>query len=284
MTPGWERISMNDPVLLDPSERPVVTAPKVGFLFVAHRLWNWIGIPGLTLLVLAIQTWVIKRQANIMEQQTSLMSREAEIGKMQEQLAARPNIVTSIQHGSSEAGKNLLWKVENKGPYSVRDLRLRVLHFKKFINLGWQDSISSEVEVSGLLEAGHDTTVNLGSYFLPYSIKDRANKDYTSVQGAEFYVVSLLFERQIDDKRYLYIQSFHMRWPGELPQELRLDLTAVSGPVATNCTMDAYAVELAYEFYKRNPLPFPVEPYNYHYLLGMPTATCLQTGPKSMSW
>jgi hypothetical protein len=48
--------------------------------------------------------------------------------------------------------------------------------------------------------------------------------------------------------------------------------------------MDAYAVELAYEFYKRNPLPYPIEPYNYHYLLGVPTATCLSTGPKSLRW
>ena len=44
--------------------------------------------------------------------------------------------------------------------------------------------------------------------------------------------------------------------------------------------MEGYAVELAYEFYKRNPLPYPVELYNYHYLLGGPGPSCLETGPK----
>ena len=44
--------------------------------------------------------------------------------------------------------------------------------------------------------------------------------------------------------------------------------------------MEGYAVELAYEFHKRNPLPYPVELYNYHYLLGGPGPSCLETGPK----
>lgn len=276
---------MNDPLLLDPSERPIATPQKVGILLVVQSLWNWIGIPGLTLLVLIMQTWVLKRQANIMEQQTTLMSREAGIAETQRQLASRPNIATSVdEHGYSQGGKNLWWKIEDKGPYPVRRLRLRVLHFKKFASLGWHDSISSELETSDKLEAGHETTVNLADFFFPYLIKDKANHEYAAVQGAEFYVISLLFGREIDDKQYLYLQPFQALFPGELPRELRLDRTATSGPVALDCTMDAYAVELAYEFYKRNPLPYPVEPYNYHYLLGLPTATCLQAGPKSMRW
>jgi len=273
---------MSDPALFDPSGRPVITAPRAGFFHVIHWLWNWIGIPGLTLFVLALQTLVIRRQATIMEQQTSLLRRETGVAETQQKPTSRPNVATNVEH--LDAGKSILWKITNEGPYSVRDLRVRVLHFKKFIGLGWQDSISSELKISDVLEAGHVTSVNLSSFFLPYSIKDRANKDYASVLGSEFYVVSLLFEREVDDKRYLYLQPFEVLFPEEGPKELRLDLSASSGPVATHCMMDAYAVELTYEFYKRNPLPYPVEPYNYHYLLGMPTATCLQTGPKSLRW
>jgi hypothetical protein len=244
------------------------------------------GIPGLTLLILALQTCVIGRQANIMDQQTALMRRESEIAETQRELASRPNILTSFgERGlSGPDRKDLPWKIENKGPYAIRELRLRVLHFMKFVDLGWQDSVSGEGEVANVLNAGQATTVNLGRFFSPYSIKGKGGKDYAVVQGSEFYVFSLLFEREIDDKRYLYLQPFHVLWPGADPEPLRLDLTASAGPLAKSCMMDAYAVELTYEFYKRNPLPYPVEPYNYHYLLGMPIATCLQTGPKTLRW
>ena len=268
---------MSEPVLPNPPERPVVTAPKVDFFSIVHRLRNWLKTPeGLTLLVLAFQTLIIYRQANIMDQQTTLMGREAGITETQQKLASRPNVVTSLDR--------YIWKIENKGPYSVHDLRVRVLHFKKFINLGWHGQFPGEEWIFGVLEAGKATTVDLSTRFFPYSIKDRSGNDYTPVQFAEFYVAALVFKREVDDKRYLYLQPFWVRSPGDPPEMLISALTDTAGPVDRACMMDAYAVELTHEFYKRNPLPYPVEPYNYHYLLGIPAATCLQTGPNSMRW
>ncbi len=243
------------------------------------------GIPVLTFFVLIIQTWILNRQATIMKLQTDLMSRDGKIAETQQELAARPNIETSVEGPKTgDAGKNVEWKIENKGPYSVRNLRFRVLHFKKYVTLGWHDSISGEGEGAPVLAAGQNTTVNLTSDFAPYSINDKQNNEYPTVQGGEFYVISLIFERAIDDKRYMYLLPFQKLFPDQPPKELRLDRTFAAGPVATSCMMDAYAVELTYEFYKRNPLPYPVEAYNYHYLLGQPTSICLAMGPKSLRW
>ena len=131
---------MSEPVLPNPPERPVVTSPKVGFFSIVRRLWVWLGTPGLTLLVLVSQTWIIKGQLDIMKEQTALSTREAKIAETQQKLATRPNVVASLD--------GYIWKIENKGPYSIRDLRARVLYFKKFINLGWHDSISGEYPIS----------------------------------------------------------------------------------------------------------------------------------------
>ena len=247
---------MSDPSLPPPPERPRI-----------HGFWNWLTI------VLAVLTWlVLVFQAWVMSRQTKIMAQQADIIETQHKLAARPNVVTSLD--------GYIWKIENKGPYSVRDLRLRVLHFKKFLNLGWHDQISNEKGISDVLEAGQGMTVNLRESFFEYSITG-----YTPVRFAEFYVVALVFKREVDDKRYLYLQPFQVSMgPGEPPKEITSDLTSTAGPVDKACMMDAYAVELAYEFYKRNPLPYPVEPYNYHYLLGVPTTTCLQTGPQTLRW
>jgi hypothetical protein len=274
---------MNQPILLDNSGRPI---SKAGFRSLIRRIWSWCHHwTELTILVLIIQTYILYRQANIMETQTSLMSREGKIAEAQKELAARPNIEASVDGPkAAHSSESVLWNIKNDGPYAIRHLRLRVLHFKKYVGLSWQDTISGESEVAPVLEAGGGTTVNLTSDFSPYTINDKENREYPTVQGAEFYVISLIFERAIDDKRYMYLQAFQALFPGEPPHELRLDLTSVSGPVATTCTMDAYAVELTYEFFKRNPRPYPVEPYNYHYLLGQPISICLETGPKSLRW
>ena len=269
---------MGGPVLFDPSERPVTTPPG-RVLPIIRLVWNWIGIPGLTLLVLALQTLVIRRQANIMDQQSYLLKKQTEITEVQQQLASRPYIVTSMD------SSGMAWKIENRGPYNIRDVQLRVLSFKKFTRLGWRDSISSEAVVSAFLESGQTKTVDLKAFFFPsLSIRDANNNEELSVPGAEFYVISMVFERAVDDKRFLFLKPFERMLAGQTPRELQQDMTASSGPVQKSCTMDAYAIELTYEFYRRNPLPYPVEPYNYHYLLGDPDAVCLRTGPSSFGW
>lgn len=267
------------------SSKEIAPTDRKGLRRTARRAWRWVGIPGLTFLVVAFQTVIIDRQANIMEQQTSLTRREAEIAETQQELATRPWVATSVEyHGPHDASRDALWRIQNEGRYPIRDLRFRVLHFQKYVAFGWQDSISSEGKISDVLAPGHSASLNLKGYFFPYAIKDRAGHNYNLVRGSEFYVVSLTFAREVDNKRYLYLDPFHVLWPGAPPTELRPDLTASSGPVATDCTMEAYAIELAYEFYKRNPLPYPVEPYNYHYLLGGPRRSCLETGPRSLRW
>ena len=132
---------MSEPVLPNPPKRPVVHR----FWNRRGKLWNWLGNPALILVVFIIQTVVIYRQASIMDQQTSLMREEAQITETQQKLATRPNVVTSLD--------GYTWKIENKGPYSIRDLRLRVLHFKKFINLGWHGQFPGEEWIFGVLEA-----------------------------------------------------------------------------------------------------------------------------------
>jgi hypothetical protein len=50
-----------------------------------------------------------------------------------------------------------------------------------------------------------------------------------------------------------------------------------SGPSHKACSMGAYAMELTYEFYWRNPFRYPIELCSFHYLLKSPTLTWLES-------
>jgi hypothetical protein len=83
------------------------------------------------------------------------MQRDADISETQQKLADRPIIVTGIvERRLLQEGKGPLWNIENKGLYPIRDLRLRVLYFKKVVALGWQDSISGEATIAELWTRG----------------------------------------------------------------------------------------------------------------------------------
>jgi hypothetical protein len=98
----------------------------------------------------------------------------------------------------------------------------------------------------------------------------------TPVSGADFYVTEIRFQREIDDKVYLYLQPTWLSDTAPKVWIIRPELSAISAPLEKACTPEADAMELLYEFYRRNPLPNPVEMYNFHYLLGNdPGTQCL---------
>jgi hypothetical protein len=104
----------------------------------------------------------------------------------------------------------------------------------------------------------------------------------TPVPFADFFVAAIEFARGIDNKRYLYLAPL-MLYPNESkPRLLRPMITSMSGPLEKACGPDTIAIELTFEYFKRNPLPTPTELYNYQYVVGQPESLCLREGPSSL--
>ena len=103
---------------------------------------------------------------------------------------------------------------------------------------------------------------------------------WTPEPNGDFIVAALEFDRDGDSKTYIYLVPFVIF--GDEFQLIRPQITSTSGPLDRACDMDTYAVELSFEFFRRNPLPYPAELYNYHYLFGGPSSTCLTSGPLSL--
>jgi hypothetical protein len=52
----------------------------------------------------------------------------------------------------------------------------------------------------------------------------------------------------------------------------------MAGPLKSACGLEAFAIELMFLYYKHDPLPYPAELYNFHYLLGNdPGTECLNS-------
>lgn len=265
---------MESPKLIDPSGRPV-QAPSNGL----KRMLRWPGVASWTLLVLGIQALALVLQLCILDRQTTLMGKDASIAETQQELATRPNIVISQLNPSEGVPAQIPgWTIQNEGQYPVRDLRIRLLHFKKFVSLGWQANAAGDSPLLTELAAGQSHPLDLKS--MTDLAKQYDIKGFKPEQFADFIVVAIQFRRDIDDKRYLYLVPFQIL--EGLPKMIRPEFTSISGPLKTSCTMDAYAIELTFEFFRRNPIPYPVEPYNYHYLFGEPSSTCLQSGSSSL--
>jgi hypothetical protein len=131
---------------------------------------------------------------------------------------------------------------------------------KRYVTLGWHDPVSGIVPVSDVLKAGDTKETNLTDSFKPYSVNHRSGREYATVTGGELFVPALIFAREIDDKRYMYLLPFFVLFSGDRPQVVKPDLTSTAGPVTRSCSLDAYAIELAFEFHKRNPLSIPSSP------------------------
>jgi hypothetical protein len=232
------------------------------------------GVPGWTLAVLAVQALAMLIQVWILVRQTQLMRSDAVLLETQQRLATRPYVVTQVlDWGPVTADKPTRWRIENKGPYPVRDLRLRFLDFEKFMNLGWRTISTNDTLMLSVLEPGHTYDQNLQ---VIASMVKGTSGELMPVEGAHFVVIELTFEREVDDKHYLYLEPLWIPDSKTGPQPVRQWFTS-GGPLRKFCSMGAYAMELAYEFYRRNPLPYPVELYNYHYLLEPPTTKCLES-------
>jgi len=79
-------------------------------------------------------------------------------------------------------------------------------------------------------------------------------------------IMEIHFQREIDDKEYLLVQPVMLiNGDGWIVGPSQ---SATGSPLKLACGFEAYAMELMYAYYRRNPLPFPAELCNFHYLLG----------------
>jgi len=267
---------VSDPQLFDPSGR-TLPRPNPSVVSILRRP----GVAGWTLFVLGIQALALILQLRIISRQTSLMAEDAAISTIQQKLATRPQIAVA-QFGSAQgnAPRSLEWKIRNSGPYGVNDVTIKFLHFRKFVRLGYHVVATNDELILQELKAGEISPLNISATMNVLKQFDIAG--YAPVQFADFVVIALEFNRDVDGKRYLYLIPFMPSIEGDRFEMIRPQDTSSAGPLNKACQFDTYAVELAFEYFRRNPLPYPVELYNYHYLLGTPGTTCLESGPLSL--
>ncbi|MFZ0820231.1 MAG: hypothetical protein WAM91_09185 [Candidatus Acidiferrales bacterium] len=243
---------MDQPKLVDASGSPVEPSP-LGL----RKLLRWPGVAGWTLFVLGIQALALVLQLGILRRQTALMERDASITETAQKLVTRPDIIVGqIDPLEGIPSKTPGWKIENRGPYSIHDLKMRLLHFKKFVNHGWDVVATPEVPVMAELKANQISTLDLRGWTDGMKHYDIAG--LSPVDGAEFVIVALQFSRDVDEKGYLYLIPFMDSIGGDGFEMIRPQSTSTAGPLASACDLDTYAVELAFEYYRRNPSPYPV--------------------------
>lgn len=208
------------PRLVDPSGTPVETTPGL-----RERLGRP-GVTGWTLIVLGVQALALLLQLLILQRQTTLMGRDASIAETQQKLGTRPIIVVR-QINPMEGVPNQVpgWVIENNGSYPVRNLTIRLFHFKKFVGLGWHANAGSEALLLPELGAGQSHPLDLKA--LTDFVKQYDITGYTAVPFADFIVTVIGFRRDVDDKRYLYLVPFQVI--GDIPKMIRPEFTSMSG-------------------------------------------------------
>jgi hypothetical protein len=264
--------------ILDSSGEPSSPTGRERLTRVRHLVWVWLKsflkpehvLAILALFVIAGQLGLMLRQTNVMNRQTKIMDQQFRLAATQQELVTRPTVELMLGRGSEDKTP---WRLVNHGPFRIRNVSMRTLHFKKFSNLGWQDSVSSVGLLSEMLNAEGSVEIPFAKWLkrTPYDVAG-----YTPVEGADFITLEIQSRREIDDKVYLYLQPVQLI--GAMTWIIRPAMAASSGPLQKPCTPESFSTELMYEFYRRNPMQYPVELYNFHYLLGNDPATnCLKS-------
>jgi len=171
------------------------------------------------------------------------------------------------------------WKFTNKGPYKIVDILMRNIHFKKFPKSGWQVSSSSTGLMEEVLEAGKSIDIPFAAW-LKAQEKVVMLQDETPIQGTDIVIMEIHFRKELDEKEFVFVQ------PVVLLENFAWIVTpaksTTAGPLRLSCNYEAYSMELMYEYYRRNPVQFPTEIYNFHYLLGNdPGTNCLASSPRT---
>src|SRR6266850_2683977 len=189
------------PKLIDPSGHPLAaSSTSQGISQVLRKP----GVSGWTLAVLAVQALAMLLQVWILVRQTQLMRGEAALLDTQQRLATRPYIATQVlDWGPVKPDRPTRWRIENKGTYPIRDLRLRFLEFEKFANFGWRTIPTNDTPMVPVLEPGGAYDQNLQVTAAMVRGKSDA---LVPVEGTHFLVIELIFSREIDDKHFLYLE------------------------------------------------------------------------------
>jgi len=227
-----------------------------------------VAISVLTVVIIGLQCFILYRQTTIMREQTTLtneqtkiMGQQAVFIENQYKMTVRPRIYTEV--------KNLIgpWLIKNEGADRIKNLRINVLHFKKYENRGWMASQPLGGTSRKELLSGEIWSVNIDMFGKMFEGTDP--KSLSPIEGLEFIVCLLFFERNVDNKQYVYLEPFSVDKAGKL---WWLSNVAMSGPLAKFCNPP---IELAYELFKRQPFGTNFEIYNYNYLLGYVPTGCL---------
>jgi hypothetical protein len=273
---------MVEPTVLDPTGEPSPPTHQTRRTRTLKRIARWLKLflrPDLLLAVLALlviagQLVVMNRQTTIANKQAAIAQQQFILADTQQKLATRPNVNLLTGGGTQQTP----WKFTNKGPYKIVDILMRNIHFKKFPKSGWQASSSSTGLMEEVLEAGKSIDIPFAAW-LKAQEKVVMLQDETPIQGTDIVIMEIHFRKELDEKEYVFVQ------PVVLLENFTWIVTpaksTTGGPLKLSCNYEAYSMELMYEYYRRNPVQFPTEIYNFHYLLGNDPGTgCLASSPR----
>lgn len=274
--------TMTEPIVLDPSGEPSPPTPqtqrnrtlkhvlKSVKLFLGERILEL-----LALLVIAGQLLVMHRQTTIADKQTVIAQRQFDLADVQQRSATRPNVGLLTGGGMQQTP----WTFTNKGPYKIVDISMRNIHFKKFPKSGWQVFSSSTGLMEEVLEAGKSIDIPFAAW-LEAQEKVVMLTDEIPIQGTDIIIMEIHFRKESDEKEYIFVQPVVLLENSSWIVTPSKSTTA--GPLKLACNYEAYSMELMYEHYRRNPVQFPTEIYNFHYLLGNdPGTTCLNSSQRT---
>jgi hypothetical protein len=262
--------------LVDPSGEPI--PPTRGSRFSARlarvsrfaqsflRADRFLALLGLVLV--SLQLIVMRTQNRIIATQTEISRQQLDLADFQQRLATRPNV--ELVTGSGMQVSN--WHLTNHGPYKVVDVRQRDLHFRTESS-GWQVSTSSGGLLEPVIGPGKSVEIEFANWL---AAEEKFLSPPTETDGLkDFVVIEFQFKRETNDREYLLLQPVVIL-PRGVSWIVRPEASAMAGDLKTACGPEAFTMELLYMFYRRNPLPYPAELYNFHYLLGNDPGTgCL---------
>lgn len=224
------------------------------------------GVALVTLLLLVFQTMLMYRQTAISGDQKAVSDRQL-------LLSTRPYVSTRVE---SDAPTNVAAHyitIKNEGIHRVRNLHVTYLYFARVGNGWYASSLTGGLPRREALESQMEWKVKIDQFgkwlgesppmAASFAIKDQ-------------YVVFLIsFEREIDGAAYIILEPMSLVGKELYPSRDPFagpPAHATSGPLSYRCEP---GVELAYEYFRRNPFPHRYEIYNYHYLLGYQATGCL---------
>lgn len=216
----------------------------------------------LSICILTYQTFLFRWQTKILDTQTQLLSNQI-------QSSTNPYLEIKVVDYDGESDSLL---ITNSGKYKIQNIELKQVYFVLIKDHGWWYSEPFSNLKSKNLLPSEKASFNISLLRNMYKQAPIADS-FSIVDGTEFLIFLVLFERVIDGKAYMSIHpTSFVRRDGKIELWPETELQVRSGPLGKTCHIP---IELIFEYFKKLPLKKNIEIYNFNYPFGYEPTGCL---------